>query len=97
MTSPVLFPLPYDGSAQHDESWAKGRALMGRKVRVVTEKGETVVGRVERYETSCDSTRRHHGVGFMLRCGSERFPYSVPVNAALKSIEALREPNYIRV
>ena len=82
-----LFPLPYDGSPLHNESWERAKGFVGQRVRVVTEKGETVCGVVEKYETSCGSDRRNYGVGFMLRCGSDRFPYSVPVNAALQSIE----------
>jgi hypothetical protein len=85
--SQLLFPLPYDGSPQHNESWERAEAFKGRRVKVVTEKGETVCGIVERTEVSCSSDRSRNGVGFMLRCGGERFPWSVPVNAGLQSIQ----------
>lgn len=82
-----LFPLPYDNSPEHNESWERAKAFVGKRVKVVTERGDAVSGVVEKYEVSSGSDRRAYGVGFSLRCGSERFPYSVPVNAALQSIE----------
>lgn len=83
----LLFPLPYDGSPIHAQSWEAAKALQGKRVSVVTDKGECVTGKVHSYGVSSSSDRRSYGVGFTLICGSDRFPYNVPINAALQSIE----------
>lgn len=92
----ILFPLTYSDHAADRASWDAGKAYDGKKVTVVTAKGEKIVGRVHRAEQSFRPELNRYGVGFMLTCGSERFPYSVPVNCELQSIIAHREPDYIR-
>ena len=84
-----LFPLPYDNSLQHNESWERAKLFVGKHVKVVAFLGEIVVGVVEKCEVSSGHNRQGYGVGFMIRCGSQRYPYSVPVNAALLSIELI--------
>lgn len=97
MTNPCYFPLPYDGSPLHQESWDKGFALKGRKVTIVDRKGRRVTGVVERVEVSCDESRRFHGVGFMVTQGTGRFATSAYISADFKSLEVHRQPDYIRV
>lgn len=96
-TNPNYFPLPFDGTAVHAESWEKGKAFEGKKVKIIDRDGRTVSGRVHRAETSCDRSRRFYGVGFMLTSGEGRSAQNIPVGADFKSITLVREPDIIRV
>lgn len=85
----MLFPLPYDNSPTHNESWEKAKAYVGKRVEVVLHDGRTITGTVVKYEVSTIREQNLHGVGFTVRSGSPRFPYDTDVRADMQSITIL--------